>query len=214
MLLVLLSIRPLADHALMKTNYVLIDYENVQPEAISVLNAEHFMVIIFVGANQSKVSYEIAAALQAMGDRAKYIKISGHGSNALDFHIAYHLGQLATNDPDGYFHIISKDKGFDPLIQYLKANKVFACRSADVTQIPIVKASNAKSPAEKLDVVVSYLQRRGPQKPRAIKTLSGSIKALFLSPLADTEVAALISELEKRQMLTVNGTKVSYSLPA
>lgn len=198
----------------MKTNYVLIDYENVQPEAISVLNAEHFMVIIFVGANQSKVSYEIAAALQAMGDRAKYIKISGHGSNALDFHIAYHLGQLATNDPDGYFHIISKDKGFDPLIQYLKANKVFACRSADVTQIPIVKASNAKSPAEKLDVVVSYLQRRGPQKPRAIKTLSGSIKALFLSPLADTEVAALISELEKRQMLTVNGTKVSYSLPA
>lgn len=198
----------------MKTNYVLIDYENVQPEAISVLNAEHFMVIIFVGANQSKVTYEIAAALQAMGDRAKYIKISGHGSNALDFHIAYHLGQLATNDPDGYFHIISKDKGFDPLIQYLRANKVFACRSADVTQIPIVKASNAKSPAEKLDVVVSYLQRRGPQKPRAIKTLSGSIKALFQSPLADTEVVALISELEKRQMLTINGTKVSYSLPA
>jgi len=31
-----------------KKNYVLIDYENVQPEAMAVLDREHFSVMVFV----------------------------------------------------------------------------------------------------------------------------------------------------------------------
>lgn len=33
-----------------RTNYVLIDFENVQPEAMSMLDHEHFKVLVFVGA--------------------------------------------------------------------------------------------------------------------------------------------------------------------
>ncbi|MFT3847110.1 MAG: hypothetical protein QM739_00075 [Propionivibrio sp.] len=33
----------------MKTNYVLIDYENVQPEAMAGLCEDHFKVLVFVG---------------------------------------------------------------------------------------------------------------------------------------------------------------------
>jgi len=51
-----------------------------------------------------------------MGERAEYVRISGNGSNALDFHIAFYIGQLAAHEPDAYFHIISKVTGFDPLI--------------------------------------------------------------------------------------------------
>ena len=132
----------------MRTNYVLIDYENVQPEALSVLDEEHFKVLVFVGASQTKLAFEAAAALQRMGNRAEYIKISGNGSNALDFHIAFYIGQLASSDPTAYFHIISKDTGFDPLIQHLKSKKLFAARSCDVSEIPLVKVANTKSPIE------------------------------------------------------------------
>lgn len=78
-----------------KTNYVLIDYENVQPEAMAVLAQEHFKVLVFVGANQAKVTFEVASVLQQMGDRAEYVKITGNGSNALDFHIAFYIGVLS-----------------------------------------------------------------------------------------------------------------------
>ena len=37
-----------------KKNYVLIDYENVQPEAMAVLDREHFSGMVFVGASQAK----------------------------------------------------------------------------------------------------------------------------------------------------------------
>jgi hypothetical protein len=97
-----------------KTNYVLIDYESVQPVTLAVLDQEHIRVIVFVGARQAKITFEIAAALQRLGTRAEYVKISSNGSNALDFHIAFYIGQLAAHDPAAYFHIISKDTGFDP----------------------------------------------------------------------------------------------------
>ena len=52
--------------------------------------------------------------LHEPGENGQYVKISGNGKNALDFHLAYYVGELATNDPEVYFHVISKDTGFDP----------------------------------------------------------------------------------------------------
>lgn len=197
----------------MKTNFVLIDYESVQPDAMAVLDKEHFKVIVFVGANQSKVTYEVATALQRMGNRAEYVKITGNGSNALDFHIAYHIGQLAAREPEAYFHIVSKDTGFDPLIQHLKSNKIRACRSEDVTDMPIVRAANSRSPSEKLAVIISDLKRRGAAKPRTVKTLSSTINALFQKRLSEEELASLLQELQAQGYVTVADTKVSYALP-
>lgn len=197
----------------MRTNYVLIDYESVQPEAIAVLEQDHFKVIMFVGANQAKVNFEVASALQRMGAKATYVKISGNGSNALDFHIAFYIGQLAVAEPDAYFHVISKDTGFDPLIVHLKSKKILAGRVREVTDIPIVKAANSKTPSEKESVIIANLQQRGASKPRTVKTLSSTINSLFQKKLTDEEVAALIQGLQDHGIILVAGTKVSYALP-
>jgi hypothetical protein len=85
-----------------RTNYVLIDYENVQPHTLPGLEADHFKVVLCVGANQTKLPYEFAFAMQKLGTRAEYIKSSSNGSNALDFHIAFYLGHLVAQDPGGY----------------------------------------------------------------------------------------------------------------
>ena len=198
----------------MRTNYVLIDYENVQPEALSVLDQDHFKVIVFVGASQTKVTFEAASALQRMGSRAEYLKISGNGSNVLDFHIAFYLGQLAAQDPTAYFHIISKDTGFDPLIQHLKTKKLFAARSKDVADIPLVKVANSKSPKEKLEIIIAKLRQLAASKPRTIKTLSSTISSLFQKQLSEEEIAALISELQAGSFVTIADTKVTYTLPS
>jgi hypothetical protein len=78
----------------LKTNYLLLDYENIHPKNLSLLDGHPFKVLVFVGANQTKVPLELAAALQSLGKDAKYIKISGNGPNALDFHIAFSIGEL------------------------------------------------------------------------------------------------------------------------
>lgn len=198
----------------MRTNYILIDYENVQRISLAGLDAEHFRVLVFVGASQNKLTFDTAAALQKLGPRAEYVKIAGNGSNALDFHIAFHIGHLAAQDPTAFFHIISKDTGFDPLIQHLKERKVFVSRSKDVAGIPLLKAANSKTTPEKIDVVVANLQQRGASKPRTLKSLSSTINSLFQKQLTEEELTALLEGLQAKGYVAVNETKVTYALPS
>jgi hypothetical protein len=196
----------------MRINYVLIDLESVQPDALDLLAHQHFRLLVFVGANQAKVSFGMAVAVQKLGTQAQYIKISGNGPNALDFHIAYYIGRLATADPTAYFHIVSKDTGFDPLIQHLKSQKVFADRVKDVADIPLVRASNTKSPGEKVEVVLAKLKLLKASKPRTVKTLSSTIASLFQKQMSDEEVSAVVQDLVQQGHLALDGTKVTYLL--
>jgi hypothetical protein len=193
-----------------RTNYVLIDFENVQPEMLDVLKHEQFKVIIFVGANQAKIPFEVATAVQSMGDKAEYMKICGNGANALDFHIAYYIGHLAAIEPTAYFHIISKDTGFDPLIQYLNTKKILSSRSKDITDIPLVKVVNSKSPEERIQVVISKFQQPKITKPRTSKTLASAIASYFQKQLSDDEIQAIIAGLISKKFIKIVDGKVSY----
>ncbi|MEZ2417276.1 PIN domain-containing protein [Luteibacter sp. RCC_6_2] len=197
----------------MRTNYVLVDYENVQPKSLIALAGDQpFKVLLFVGASQAKVTFEVAESMQALGSNASYIKISGNGSNALDFHVAYYIGRISCEDPTAFFHIISKDAGFDPLIAHLKSKKILAARHKDVTDIPLLKAANSKTLAEKVDVVLANLRQRGASRPRTVKTLSSTIGSLFQKQLVDDDIKAILAGLGKAGHLAVDGSKVTYRL--
>jgi hypothetical protein len=197
----------------MRTNYFLIDYENVQPEAIDALDQEYFKVMMFVGSKQTKMPFEVVAVLQRMAERAKYIKITGNGANALDFHIAFYIGELVAQDPKAYFHIISKDTGFDPLIQHLKSRKILVSRSSSINEISVVQDTNLRTPDEKLTAIIRDLQRRRKAKPGTVKALSNTINAIFLKKLSEQELTSLINKLQKQGIITIKETKVSYNLP-
>lgn len=215
----------------MRTNYVLIDFENVQPDSLEVLHQDHFKVIVFVGANQSKLSFETVSALQRMGSKAEYVKITGNGPNALDFHIAYYIGRLSATNDTGYFHIISKDAGFDPLIQHLKEKKIAADRLSCVSEIPIIKTvppipplvqtvpsnppiiktANTKTPQELLQSFVAKLKQPKATRPRTVKTMSSAINALFQKQLSDTDVADIIAAMRAKKFITVADGKITYN---
>ena len=207
-------------------NYVLIDLENIQPEHLSVLTGQNFRVLVFVGQNQSKISFDLVSAVQHLGKNAEYIKIQGNGPNALDFHIAFYIGQFSAENSDSHFHIISEDKGFDPLIKHLESKKIRVHRHKAISEIPLPKPAKAKKvsqgskaassaiKAENIQKIVEFLIARGNAKPRKLKTLSNSINALFSKSLTENELKALIDELVKRGTVIVssNQTNVSYKL--
>jgi len=195
------------------TNYVLIDFENVHPSNLEVLKLHPFKVFVFVGSNQAKVPFDLAAAMQALGDAGQYVKISGSSKNALDFHIAYYVGELAAEEPGAFFHIISRDTGFDPLIKHLKSKKIKVRRARDLVEIPALRVSNASSNDEKVSAILKNLVGRGQARPRKVKTLSNTIKSLFTENLTEQQLAALLKELEQGQYIKVSNGNVSYHLP-
>ncbi len=197
----------------MKNNYILIDFENVQPKNLGILKGRDFKVILFVGAHQNKVSFELANAMQSLGDNAEYIKIEGNGPNALDFHIAFYIGQIAAADKNCFFHIISKDKGFDPLIRHLATKKIFAMREKSIAEIPLLNLTNVKSTRDRVAAIIEHLRSRGNAKPRTIKTLSNTINSLFAKKLKEQEITALVEELLSNNIVIQNEKRITYQLP-
>jgi len=192
--------------------YVLVDFENVQPRNLELLKEHPFRVLVFIGANQTKFPRHFVVAMQALGEQADYIEIAGSGPNALDFHIAYYIGELASRQPDAHFHIISKDRGFDPLIRHLKGKKIHVRREKDLAEIPELRIPDSTSRDDQIDAIVKNLRQRGHSRPRKVKTLQNTINTLFTKKLDQAELDAITDELKRRNLIVVKQNNVSYKL--
>lgn len=194
----------------MRTNIVLIDSENVKPESIEKLKHEHFRVVVFVGTKQKRLDFPIVNAVHSLGSNGSYVQISGNGPNALDFHIAYYIGKFSAANPEAYFHIISKDKGFDPLIKHLKEQKIFCSRSSSVSEIPLVKSSNKLPPKER---AADFYEKRiasTKARPATVMSLQSAILSHFHKLLSPEEVANVVEALKQAGHVVVNGKKAIY----
>ncbi|NOV30149.1 PIN domain-containing protein [Methylomonas sp. ZR1] len=196
----------------LRTNYILIDYENVQPSSFSITSDYPFKILLFVGANQNKIPIELAASMQAFGNNAQYIKVDGIGKNALDFHIAFYLGRLFELDTNGYFHIISKDTGFDTLIKHIRDKKGLIQRYTQINDISIIKSLTIKTLAERVSATTDFLINRGNAKPRKIETLKNAINAFFGRTLPNDAIDSIINELIKQKIVVNDNGKVHYKL--
>ena len=195
----------------MNTNYILVDYENVQPKSLELLSGKAFRVLIFLGENQTKIPVELARSLQWLGKDAEYIQISGNGTNALDFHIAYRLGELSHLDPQATFHVISKDKGYDPLITHIKRKGIKITRSKSIQEIPALQEHTPKSVPKRISKIVASLIAKGNGRPRKLKTLKNFIKS-HSKEMSEGELEKAAKDLAKLGYISIENGNVSYHL--
>ena len=195
----------------MKTNYVLIDFENVTPDNLDLLDQEWIRVFLFVGKNQTKLPFPMVKAIQKLGSRAEYVEMTGTGHNALDFHIAFYIGRISATDKDAYFHIISNDTGFDPLIVHLKNEHIFVDRVSNIEAIPALAQANVISPEERIGFAKTCLTRPNVTRPRMRKTLSSHVMSLFHKTLSEDDVAVVVEGLFKCGCVREDGKRLVYS---
>jgi hypothetical protein len=127
---------------------LLVDYENIGKIDLAAI-PDGVRVPFFFGASQRTVPTDFLKAALKLGERFVPIDIEGQGKNALDFHIAFYLGEYLARSPDTACVILSKDKGFDPLVRHL-ARRGFAVRRANSMTEALSReapAAAARSPA-------------------------------------------------------------------
>ncbi len=222
----------------MKT-YVLVDSENTPLQHADFARDESIELLIFIGKTQTKLPSDLVFAVQDMSPRARFIRMSGSGKNALDFHLAFYLGRLSTQDPSARFFIVSKDTGFDPLVDHLAARGTSVRRVPDASAFqppppkpvrpPVAKsfpASSAKAAApsgapptetgERADYVSKRLKASPKSRPARLKTLQSTIQALLGQehPLSEDDLRGIVAALQTRGVLSVSATKISYPQPA
>lgn len=199
----------------------LVDLENVVPKALPKFGAED-KICVFIGAKQLKLNTKMVMELQNYGKQVEYIEISGSGKNSADFHIAFFLGKLFSKSKNFEFVIISKDKGFDPLVEYLNREKNCCSRKNEfITPSPKKgtktgeakstlkgKKINATTTSEHLEQLKTSLSKNN-NRPKHIKGLNSYGVNLLNIPPESVEV--LIEKLVAEKFLTLEKTKIVYN---
>lgn len=168
----------------MSKPYFLIDFENVQPKALDQLQPGTSRIKVFLGQHQTRLMLELVQALQPFGSDAEYIAIQGSGPDAVDFHIAFYIGRLAASDADAEFNIISKDKGFDPLVRHLNGLGIVCRRLPEIPGAGAV-AKPAAAPAKKAVKAVRAVKKAVAKKaPAKSATVTPAAKPNAATPAA------------------------------
>lgn len=200
---------------------LLVDFENVQTIDVQLIPPD-YRIAIFYGANQKSASLDLTTRLQDLGSRVQWHRISGSGRNALDFHIAFHIGRVLERKEASEFVILAKDTGYDPLIKHVGALGVPCRRVAEVGEIygatttqaleiakPSPKVSSPASPElERVKTNLAKVQKN--KRPRKRATLTKHVSTLFGNKLAKAELAALIDDMFRWKMVSEANNAISY----
>jgi hypothetical protein len=105
-------------------NHVFVDFENVYQVDLSLIGAKAVSFTLVIGANQTKLNTDLVERLVEHASCVKLVRMKSSAKDAVDFALAFYLGQAALAEPGCYFHIISKDSGYDPLIDHLRERHI------------------------------------------------------------------------------------------
>lgn len=84
-------------------------------------------------------------------------------------------------------------------------------RSETIGEIPIIRASSAKTPKERMNLVVDRLTS-GSSRRKTLSTLRSTIEAILYKQVGGPDIQAVIDQMIKAGFVTVANEKVSYNL--
>lgn len=115
----------------MKTIY-LIDSENVGDTWIELLDlvTEQDSILVFYTDHSPNMSYKNLIRLKQSTVQPQFIECENGTENALDFQLTLSLGMYLKTFDDYNFIIVSKDKGFDVVVNYCQKINYNVCRKS------------------------------------------------------------------------------------
>lgn len=189
-----------------RTQYIFIDYENVHESDLSRVIGKAVRVFIIIGTRHTKLPTSLFLFAQDHPEQLRIIQTPVDGRNALDFVLTLELGRVIAADPEGSFHIVSKDTDFDSVIRHLKSETRIIARNSSLAEIPALRTTEERLARLKVELADATKSR-----PSTRKTLENKIKSAFENKAEPEFIEKTIKTLVQGGILGFNGTnKVSY----
>jgi hypothetical protein len=170
---------PARTNTLPRTQYIFIDCENVCEADLSRVVGKAAKVFMVLGSQQKTLPVALFLFVQKHPEQLRVIQTPVQGRNALDFVLTLELGRILAADPNGYFHIVSKDTDFNAVVSYLKAEKKLIARRKSLTEVPALWR-----PEERLAFLRVELANSAKPRPATRRTLENRINSAFENKVA------------------------------
>jgi hypothetical protein len=193
-------------------NHVFVDFENVHHFDASIIGTKSVNFTLLLGAKQTNLDAELVEKLMEHAASVQLIRLTSSGKNALDFALAYYVGRAVSTNAHTFIHIISKDKGFDPLIEHLRSRHIHAHRHDSFAELtfsakPNVGAETPKavttSQKEPLNRVLKHFRQYANNRPKKKKTLLNQLKSQLGKNASDADAVALLEKLQKAGHISI-----------
>ena len=125
-------------------NHIFIDYENMRQIDSAVFALDRATITLLLGPQNGSISTTTVQQLMAHAASVELVRLEKSGKHAVDLALAYYMGRKVIADPLTFLHIVSRDKGYDPLIEHLRSRQIKVCRHEDYAAL--AKALKPKSP--------------------------------------------------------------------
>lgn len=181
--------RALPSRAAVPETHALLDYENTQPtEAeLRALVPDVSRVWVFHGPHQRDVDTRFAS----FGNGATVVEISKTGKNALDFHLSFYMGYIASKSPKSPMVVVANDKGYEPMLEHAKAmGFVVRRQSHGAVKAPAKKAATKKVAAKKAPAKKIAAKKAVAAKQPAAKKAAPAKKVISAKTPAPVKKAA------------------------
>jgi hypothetical protein len=166
-------------------NHVFVDFENVKKVDVEVIGRRNVTVHLFLGPENKKLDVGVVEKLVEHAQGVRMVRSPSAGPNALDFVLAYHLGQAVLAEPKACFHLVSGDTGFDSLVAFLEIRKVKIWRHKDWSTLtfqapvkPVVSAAVVPKVEEVPAVVPAKKAAKKVAKKAAKKVATVAVKKI------------------------------------
>jgi len=190
---------------------LLIDFENVQNINLEQIEKFDYRIYVFIGQSQNKIPFDLVKMAQKLGGKLEWVKIDGNGANALDFHIAYYLGNQIAKNRNHEYVILSKDKGFDPLVRFITKQNVKCRRINSIIEISPPRKSDGHN--EEYRKILENLKKiEKAKRPRKRNTLKQHVKTLLGKTLSDETCIEIIDQLFIEGVISEENNKLIYEL--
>lgn len=174
-----------------RTHYIFVDFENIHEVDLELVAGKPVVVVLVLGERNKKLPVDMVKKLLKYPAQVRLVEAGGSGRNALDFVLAYRIGVESVANPKGFFHVVSRDKGFDPLIRHLKDNHILAERHESFAKAFGVSGGTLASLQERIKVVTERLTKNKKNRPKREKTLRSQINAYFGKQLSERELTEM-----------------------
>ena len=129
----------------MDKKLILVDFESVQRIDLSMLD-DSYRALVFVGSRQDRPKAARRPETAHRFKRVDFQQVDGPGRNALDFYIAFQLGRMFETDRSAQYYVLSRDKGFDPLLVHLNRNGLKCKRIETIAELVPVSPTPTGTP--------------------------------------------------------------------
>lgn len=183
----------------------LIDYENTGVKGLYGIEQLHEddLIVVFYGPKTGAVPFDDHVRISTSVSHVEYIKTSKTAKNYLDFQLTTYLGYLVAHTGIKEYYVISRDSGYDSIVDFWKARGMTVVRRENISprkpekQPAKVVKQNPANENENIKSVPETVRKKVRHILKAENLQGGAYKKIYSCMLQATDKQTLNNALVK-----------------